>query len=105
MPSLKFGHFGARAGDASDAGRGYLIRRLRVAANALQAANRRYSAARPSRNQSSAELHSAVSRICNPLSARKTGRLGVVERSAECNSAIQQIKNLRYACGQFGGVE
>ena len=47
-------------------------------------------------NQSSAELHSAVSRICNPLSARKSGRLGEVECPAECNSAIQQIENLRY---------
>jgi len=41
-------------------------------------------------------LHSAVSRIWNPLNAQKTGRLGAVEGLAECNSAIQQIENLRY---------
>ena len=44
----------------------------------------------------SAELHSAVSRICNPLNAQETGRLGAVEGLAESNSAIQQIENLRY---------
>ena len=45
---------------------------------------------RQSRNQSSAELYSAVSRICNPLRFLPAGRL------AECNSAIQQFENLRY---------
>lgn len=41
------------------------------------------------RNQSSAELDSAVSRICNPL------RVLSKECLAECNSAIQQIQDLR----------
>src|ERR1035437_10736702 len=45
---------------------------------------------RRSRNRSSAELYSAVSRICNPLPFLPAGRL------AECNSAIQQIENMRY---------
>ena len=51
---------------------------------------RRYGAARRSRNQSSAELNSAVSQICNLLC------FGPHDHLAECNSAIQQIENLRY---------
>ena len=53
-------------------------------------ARRRQDTTRRSRNRSSAELYSAVSRICNPLRFLPAGRL------AECNSAIQQIENLRY---------
>src|ERR1035437_1564616 len=45
---------------------------------------------RRSRNRRSEELYSAVSRICNLLPFLPAGRL------AECNSAIQQIENLRY---------
>jgi hypothetical protein len=44
----------------------------------------------------SAELHSAVSRIFNPQRVEKSEVCRVVERSAECNSAMRQIKNLRY---------
>ena len=44
----------------------------------------RYSAARRSRNQSSADWESAVSRIGNP------------QTFADCQSAKQQIDNLRY---------
>jgi hypothetical protein len=36
-------------------------------------------------------VYSAVSRIWNPL------RVGLEQRLAECNSAIQQIEDLRYA--------
>src|SRR5439155_14693631 len=66
-----------------------------------------------------AELHSAVSQICNlrasgksqcvrefrnaarcnsvnPRAPREIGRPTQFRRSAECNSAIQQIENLRY---------
>ena len=44
---------------------------------------------RRSRTVCSADLQSAVSRICNPLSASMRG-------PADCKSAIQQIRNLRY---------
>ena len=47
----------------------------------------------------SAELHSAVSQICN---LRRVGRgksVGLLRHLAECNSAIQQIENLRYSRG------
>ena len=44
----------------------------------------------------SAELHSAVSRICNPPGVASSKRFGIAPRFAECNSAIQQIANLRY---------
>src|SRR2546426_6920841 len=63
---------------------------------ALPTASRRYSAARRSRNQSSAELYSAVSPICNRLAARRNTPADPSEPSAEYNSAIQQITNLRY---------
>ena len=44
----------------------------------------------------SAELHSAVSQICNLRAVGKfRGYLSWL-RSAECNSAIRQIENLRY---------
>src|SRR5439155_14062017 len=51
---------------------------------ALQDGILRYSAARRSRNQSSADWESAVSRIGNP------------QTFADCQSAKQQIDNLRY---------
>ncbi|HEX9046259.1 MAG TPA: hypothetical protein VF988_04475, partial [Verrucomicrobiae bacterium] len=50
----------------------------------------------------SAELYSAVSQICNLRGVAEPGRSAEhegppnCERPAECNSAIQQIKNLRY---------
>jgi len=44
----------------------------------------------------SAELHSAVSQICNLRRLEKLGGCRAVGRFAECNSAIRQIKNLRY---------
>jgi len=44
----------------------------------------------------SAELHSAVSRICNPRRLEKIGSRRVAGRFAGCNPAIRQIKNLRY---------
>ena len=44
----------------------------------------------------SADFQSAVSRICNPRAARTRDDARTLRRSAECNSAIQQIKNLRY---------
>src|SRR3989454_7875017 len=56
----------------------------------------RYSAARRSRNPSSAELHSAVSPICNRRAVRRDPPADPSEPSAEYNSAIQQITNLRY---------
>jgi hypothetical protein len=43
-------------------------------------------------------LHSAVSQICNLRGTEKSWRVLKVSRLAECNSAIQQIKNLRYIC-------
>jgi hypothetical protein len=57
---------------------------------AHDAGARQHSSAR------SAGLHPAVSRIWNPQSARQHGEFHNFARSAECNSAIQQIKNLRY---------
>src|ERR671922_251741 len=45
----------------------------------------------------SAELHSAVSQICNLRRSPSSEAPGNVERIAECNSAIQQIENLRYS--------
>lgn len=44
----------------------------------------------------SAELNSAVSRICNPQRVRTSDALPAVGQAAEYNSAIQQIENLRY---------
>ena len=44
----------------------------------------------------SAELHSAVSQVCNLLGVEVTRAFLKFQRPAECNSAIQQIKNLRY---------
>src|SRR5258706_8805712 len=38
----------------------------------------------------------AVSRICNPQGVASSKRLRVARHLAECNSAIQQIENLRY---------
>ena len=47
----------------------------------------------------SAELHSAVSQICNLRRIGRGQRVGPVRHAAEYNSAIRQIENLRY----FGG--
>ena len=44
----------------------------------------------------SADLQSAVSQICNLRSVGRFGALRSLPRPAECNSAIQQIENLRY---------
>jgi hypothetical protein len=44
----------------------------------------------------SAELHSAVSQICNLRGVGTARRVARVRPSAEYNSAIQQIENLRY---------
>jgi hypothetical protein len=44
----------------------------------------------------SADFQSAVSRICNLPGVVMRGAPSCFERLAECNSAIQQIKNLRY---------
>src|SRR5262245_26849644 len=49
----------------------------------------------------SAELHSAVSQICNLQRADQSGTSGRIQRSAECNSAIQQIENLRYVAARY----
>ena len=49
--------------------------------------------ARPRR---SAELHSAVSQVCNLLGVEVTRAFLKFQRPAECNSAIQQIEDLRY---------
>ena len=43
----------------------------------------------------SAELHSAVSQICNLRRIATGQRLGPVRHSAEYNSAIRQIKNIK----------
>ena len=48
----------------------------------------------------SAELHSAVSQIFNLRPVEMRGGCRAVGRSAECNSAIRQIKNLRYGADQ-----
>ncbi|MGO8931114.1 MAG: alpha/beta hydrolase family protein [Limisphaerales bacterium] len=45
----------------------------------------------------SADFQSAVSQICNLPSAPPSGATGADEKPAECNSAIRQIANLRYA--------
>jgi 4-hydroxy-3-methylbut-2-en-1-yl diphosphate synthase IspG/GcpE len=47
-------------------------------------------------SERSAELHSAVSQICNLRRWRNTKAVRAAGRFAECNSAIRQIKNLRY---------
>ena len=44
----------------------------------------------------SAELHSAVSRICNPQPAEHTRVTGKCAQPAARNPALQQIQNLRY---------
>src|SRR6266487_2611798 len=55
----------------------------------------KFSAPRIARRRS-AELHSAVSQICNLRRSRNPKAVGKIARLAECNSAIQQIENLRY---------
>ena len=45
----------------------------------------------------SADLQSAVSRICNPQEESAFLALGLDRRAAEYNSAIRQIANLRYS--------
>src|SRR5438874_1930680 len=54
------------------------------------------SATRALARRRSAELHSAVSQIWNLRTVRTTQSLRNFPRFAECNSAIQQIKNLRF---------
>src|SRR5256714_13308552 len=76
--------------------RRFVIGWARACWKALQVENLRYGAARRSRNQSSAELHSTVSPICNRLAVRRDPPADPFEPSAEYNSAIQQITNLRY---------
>jgi hypothetical protein len=44
----------------------------------------------------SADFQSAVSPICNRQRVRYSKGARVLRRSAECNSAIRQIENLRY---------
>jgi hypothetical protein len=51
---------------------------------------------------SSADLQSAVSRIFNPPGGQSCDAHGVRQCSAECNSAIQQIGNLRYGRANHG---
>ena len=51
------------------------------------------------RRACSAELHSAVSPICNRRCARTRALRQLVEASAGCKPAIQQIENLRYDAG------
>src|SRR3954451_14579756 len=46
---------------------------------------------------SSADFQSAVSQNCILRTVRTLSRVRNVEAFAECNSAIQQIANLRYA--------
>jgi len=48
------------------------------------------------RRRRSAELHSAVSQVCNLLGVEVTRALLKFQSPAECNSAIQQIKFLHY---------
>jgi len=50
----------------------------------------------------SAELNSAVSQVCNLRGAGQFGRCLSWPPSAECNSAIRQIENLRYVFGASG---
>ena len=45
----------------------------------------------------SAELHSAVPQVCNLRSVGVKGAPSVFQRPADCESATQQIKNLRYS--------
>ena len=67
-----------------------------LAASEYNEAGSRQGTARPSRNPSSADLHSAVSPICNRQGLGTDWLSDAGERHAECNSAIRQIKNLRY---------
>ena len=53
---------------------------------------------RPARRRS-AELDSAVSRICNPPGAENSSDRAACGSPAEYNSAIRQITNLRYGAG------
>ena len=48
------------------------------------------------RTNCSAELHSAVSQISNLRRAKNWEPLRRLERPADCKSAVQQVKNLRY---------
>jgi hypothetical protein len=48
----------------------------------------------PPRN---ADFQSAVSQVFNLPGVQKVGGANSLDRLAECNSAIQQIANLRYA--------
>ena len=55
-----------------------------------------------SMNRSSAELNSAVSQTCSLRRAEPTRVAGPFGTPAECNSAIQQVKNLRYGSSMAG---
>ena len=48
------------------------------------------------RRRRSAELHSAVSQVCNLRGVEVTRALLKFQRLAEYNSAVQQIEDLRY---------
>ena len=63
-------------------------RNLRFGGDVMQAYRRAHAR--------SAELHSAVSQNCILRPVRRFHGLTNNERSADCKSAIQQIKNLRY---------
>ncbi len=52
---------------------------------------------------SSAELHSAVSQICNLRQLGTGQRVGPFQHAAEFNSAIPQIENLRYGSQPTAG--
>ena len=58
----------------------------------------RNGAARRSRNQSSAELYSAVSRICNPLAAAEADDFATPGAPPNAIRRYCKIANLRYAC-------
>ena len=45
----------------------------------------------------SAELHSAVSQVCNLRGVEVTRAFLKFQRPADCKSAIQQVANLRYS--------
>jgi hypothetical protein len=68
---------------------------MRPSARKQRIEKQRYIGFAPRR---SAELHSAVSQICNLLRAGRKLTPRFVQHPAECNSAIQQIENLRYNC-------
>ena len=64
----------------------------------MQSSNTKTARATSARRRS-AELHSAVSQICNLQGVKIFQRPLDGARPAECNSAIRQIENLRYVAG------